>query len=221
MGNHGPLDRSRTDFQRDRGSDHSAESAFTWYAPLHRLLLKPNRLFSVELRFSTRRYHKRRHKQHPQRQIRPTHPPLHHQRHHRHTKRELLHHRRNHHRPQPHRVRSNNQKRNLPRQCATHKPVIKSRMRNRWRVLLPNQIKQKIQRHNHQHSPNPRHPKHHLRKFHHPSGSCYLLSNAHSPCIPPQHIRILFLLTMLHPCATLNLPCKNFSFLRRQTFFFS
>src|SRR6266481_5978451 len=176
---------------------------------------------------SASRRHKRRHKQHPQRQIRPRkhqvrpmHPPLHHQRHHRHAKRKLLHHRRNHH-PQPHRVRSNNQKRNLPRQRAPHKTVIKSRMRNRRRVVLPNQIKQKIQRHNHQHSPNPRHPKHHLRKFHHPSGSCYLLSNAHSPCIPPQHIRILFLLTMLHPCATLNLPCKNFSFLRRQTFFFS
>src|SRR6266403_4134027 len=121
-------------------------------------------------------HHKRRHKQHPQRQIRPrkhqiplVRPPLHHQRHHRHTKRKLLHHRRNHHRPQPHRVRPDNQKRNLPCQCATHKPVIKSRMRNRWRVVLPNQIKQKIQRCDHHQSPNPRHPKHHLRKFHLPS----------------------------------------------------
>src|SRR5208283_5808414 len=154
------------------------------------------------------------------------HSSLHHQHRHRDPPTEFLHHARNHHGPQPHRIPRYKQKRDLPRQPQSRKSVIKSRMRDGRRIVPPDHTEQEVQRRNHQHSPYPLHPKHHLREFHstlllhHRDGSIAdspSVSFTFSPFFRLQSFipqapwkLILGVNHALHCCTALHLPAHPF-----------
>src|SRR5579864_75546 len=79
---------------------------------------------------------------------------------------ELLKHGRNHHQPEPHRIPRDYKKCNLPRQPNADESIIKTRMRDRRRILPPDHIKHKVERGKYENAPDPGNQENHFAKFH-------------------------------------------------------
>jgi len=79
---------------------------------------------------------------------------------------ELLNHGRNHHRPQAYRVARDEKEYDLKCKPYADESVVKARMRDRRRILAPDDIEHKIKRRQHQEAPDAGGPKDDLGEFH-------------------------------------------------------